>query len=169
MKDQLIAIAFAVLGCLFSALALVLMKHAHNQSTPGSKIIFVNSFWNLGFFILIVGSIFNIVAIGYGNIIMLAATSSLSIIFNTIFAINFLGERLHAKRVLGIVLICIGSSLFLSLAKNDSKKYTEMDLFKLFGRIEAISYFLGSMLCIILVYCFDHKTKLSIKAYFAKR
>ena len=100
-----------------------------------------------------------IVAIGYGNIIMLAATSSLSIIFNTAFAINFLGEKLHARRVVGIVLICIGSSLFLSLAKNDSKKYTQMDLFKLFGRSAAISYFLGCVVCIIAVYCFDYNTK----------
>jgi len=90
---------------------------------------------------------------------MLAATSSISIIFNTFFAINFLGEKLHAKRVVGIVLICIGSSLFLSLAKNDSKNYTQMDLFKLFGRSAAISYFLGSMICIVAVYCFDYNTK----------
>ena len=123
LSDHLVAIFFAILGCFFSALALILMKCAHNRNAHNSnaKIICADRFWNIGFLVLIVGSVFNVIAISYGNVIMLACTSSLSIIFNTIFAVNLLGERLHAKRVLGIALICIGSTLFLMLAKNDSQ------------------------------------------------
>ena len=76
---------------------------------------------------------------------------------------------MHPKRVVCIVLIYIGYSLFLSLAKNDRNNYTQMDLLKLFGRFLAISYFIGSMLFIVGVYWYDYITKLQIKKLLKNR
>ena len=126
LNDHILAIFSSILACFFNALALVLMKCAHNRNShkKNAKIMCVDRYWNFGFAMIILGSIFNVVAISYGNVMMLACTSSLSIIFNTIFAVNLLGEKLHMKRVMGIALICIGSTLFLILAKSENKLYT---------------------------------------------
>jgi uncharacterized membrane protein len=62
----------------------------------------------------------NVVAIAYGNVMMLACMSGLSIMFNTILAVTLLDEKLLVRRVIGILFVIVGSVLFLIFAKNDS-------------------------------------------------
>ena len=117
------AIAYAISGCFFSALALILMKLAHNKNInlkrEGiNKPIVCNPYWIMGFLSLILGSVLNVFAIGYGNVMFLSCMSGLSIIFNTIFAVVFLGEKLLIRRIIGIIFVITGSILFLSQAKN---------------------------------------------------
>lgn len=47
----------------------VIMKYAHNrvQAADQKKIVFLNPFWLLGFFTLLLGSFFNTVALGLGD------------------------------------------------------------------------------------------------------
>jgi uncharacterized membrane protein len=116
--NSLFAIIFAVLGCFFSALALILMKLAHNRNIKLKvrgilKSILCDIFWVTGLLNLLMGSFFNIVAIGYGNVMMLACMSGLSIIFNTILAVTMLREKLFLRRLVGIFFVILGSVLFL--------------------------------------------------------
>ena len=98
---------------------------------------------------------------------MLACTSGLSIIFNTILAITLLGEKLHRMRIIGMSFIIVGSILFLWNAKNDTEVYTEKQLFGLYKRPVSVSYFVIAISIIALVYYFDFKIKKDIKNYFS--
>ena len=118
MSDTIFAIIFGLLGCFFSALALILMKWAHNRIQENQK-PYLDKYWLSGFVILMLGNGFNIEAVNYGNVVLLLCTSSMSIVFNTIFSIVLLGESLTKNRVIGITVICIGSTFFLLNAKND--------------------------------------------------
>ena len=84
------AIIFGIFGTLLSAIALILMKHSHNKQQNNNP--FLTKFWISGFICLLVGSFFNIQALNYGNVVLLACTSSMSIVFNTLFAIIILNE-----------------------------------------------------------------------------
>ena len=130
MSNSLAAIVYAILGCFFSALALILMKLAHNRNLKLkergiTKSILCNVFWISGYINILIGSFFNVMALGYGNVMMLACMSGLSIIFNTILAVTLLGEKLIVRRVVGICFIIFGSALFLTYAKNDDTEYTK--------------------------------------------
>ena len=64
---ELIAIGLACFGCFFSSFSLVLMKHAHNRSLSKNRSAFRDPVWYLGFICLLVGTTFNVFALGYGN------------------------------------------------------------------------------------------------------
>jgi len=81
----------------------------------------MNFYWTGGLLITTVGSVIYIPALSYGNQILLASSCSLSIIFNLLFALSILKERILPSDMLGIVMICFGSVLFLYCAKNESE------------------------------------------------
>ena len=93
-RDTFIAIGLAVFGCFFSSLSLVLMKHAHNRVHKKNRSAFKDPVWYLGFFSIIVGTAFNVFALGFGNQTLLSSTGSFSIIFNSILSVLFLKELL---------------------------------------------------------------------------
>jgi hypothetical protein len=67
-KNTLYALVFTIFGSFLSALSLILMKWAHKMQEllPGNSVI-KNPYWIVGFASLILGSILNVVALGYGN------------------------------------------------------------------------------------------------------
>ena len=171
MSNSSTAIVYAVLGCFFSALALILMKLAHNRNIKLkekgiSKSLLCNIFWIAGFLNLLLGCFFNIMAIAYGNVMMLACMSGLSIIFNTILAVTLLDEKLLVRRVIGMAFVIVGSVLFLIFAKNDDKEYTAGELIALYGRYPSLFYIFISLSSVAMVYHFDNKIKLYIITYF---
>jgi len=78
-------------------------------------------FWSLGFTSLMIGSILNTTALMFGNQILLASASSLTVIFNSFLSVFILKERLMKIDILGIIIAAIGSILFLLSAKNHEK------------------------------------------------
>jgi drug/metabolite transporter (DMT)-like permease len=139
------AVFYTILGSVFSSLALILMKKSHNRaeldySNNIKRNSYCNPLWLFGFAILILGSILNIIALGYGNVLLLASSSSLSIIFNTGLSVTLLNEKLLKKDILAMTFICIGSILFLTVAKNDPEEYTVSTLMDLYIRPISIVY-----------------------------
>ena len=124
----MIAIGLACVGCFFSSFSLVLMKHAHNRALAKKMSAFKDPVWYLGFVSLIVGTTFNVWALGYGNQTLLSSTSSFSIIFNSILSVLFLREPLFWQDCVGMFLICVGSTLFLLAAKNDENTPSSNEL-----------------------------------------
>ena len=49
--------------------------------------IFRNKYWTLGFISIIAGTAFNIIAIKFGNVLLLASSSALTLIFNTVLSV----------------------------------------------------------------------------------
>ena len=122
-EKTVMAIVFTILGCFFSAIALVMMKFAHNRFEENvrkgiKKSPFCDPYWLCGFITLLLGTVFNVLAINYGNPLLLATSCCISIVFTTIFCVIFLKEKLFCNRIVAIFVICLGSALFLSRAKN---------------------------------------------------
>ena len=61
-------------------------------------------------------------------------------IFNTIFCVLLLKEKLYYIRLVGIAVICLGSSLFLGLGKNNDEELKLDEILKLFTRLISVVY-----------------------------
>ena len=61
----------------------------------------------------------DVTALSYGNVTLLASMSALSIIFNTVLSVVLLKENFSKSSLFSILIICIGSGLFLVNAKNE--------------------------------------------------
>ena len=120
---SLVAVIFTILGCFFSALSLILMKYALENSQRDAKAANKNPYltksWIFGFISLLLGSVCNIFAISKGNLILLASSSSITIIFNCILSVKVLKETFSKYDFLAIVLIMTGCALCVSISKND--------------------------------------------------
>ena len=90
----------------------------------------------------------------------------MSIIFNTILAIFVLKEPILRSDMIAIALICTGSILFLSFAKNQEIKLTEKKLFQLYLRPLSVIYICLSIAFIIFVYWLDKTFKQTLKAFY---
>jgi len=107
---------------------------------------------------LIIGSVLNVVALGFGNQLLLSSTSSLSIIFNAILSAFILKEHLYISDLFAIGLISLGTVFFLIIAdekQRDSEgKSDEYDslqtLRELYLSIKSLS-FLGVSLVFVLL------------------
>jgi len=157
-SDTLISIVLTLIGCFLSSLSLVMMKVAHNNNKQEESVFKLKEWW-IGLVNLIAGSVINVVALGYGNQLMLASTSSISIIFNTLLSVFILKETFFRSDAISILLICTGSVLFLAIAKNDETTYTEEELANLYWRPVSLVYISASLLFIVWAYYFDNKIK----------
>jgi len=133
------------------------MKKSHNRAEIAERSDikrngYCDCYWLGGFMSIILGTALNVVAIGYGNVLLLASASSLSIIFNTIFSVTLLNEKLVKKDILAMLFICIGSVLFLVIAKNDTTEYTPKSLLDLITRPISIAYMVLQLIYIIGAY-----------------
>jgi drug/metabolite transporter (DMT)-like permease len=151
------AMLFTVLGSFFCSGGLILMKKSHNRAELAERNnikrnAYCDVFWLGGFASIVLGSLFNVVALGYGNVLLLASSSSLSIIFNTVFSVTLLNEKLVKKDILAMLFICIGSILFLIIAKNDPEEYTPKSLLDLITRPISIAYMALQLIYIIGAY-----------------
>lgn len=122
--------------------------------------------WWVGFVCVCLGSFLNIAALGNGNQIMLASSSSFSIIFNTIMSVHFLKEPLTRKDVSAIVLICLGSVLFLLNSKSDDTTYTTKELLALYLRPISIAFLIGSTVFILCVFTTDIIIKRQLREFY---
>lgn len=98
--DTSICLLLASFGSFFSSLGLVLMKYAHVKTEKAkkhaqSRSVFCSIIWITGLISLILGSVFNIVALRVGNQFLLSSTCALSIIFNTLLSVCFLKESIQ--------------------------------------------------------------------------
>lgn len=126
--DLTMVIVFTLLACFSNALSLILMKlsiekvsqkhrklKAENEGLDVStrsdiekESSVLNKWWIAGFVFIIVGTVSNIFAIRYGNLVLLASTSALTLIFSTVLSVKILGEEIYKSDFIGIFLICIG-------------------------------------------------------------
>jgi len=151
------AMLFTVLGSFFCSGGLILMKKSHNRAELAERNdikrnAYCDYFWLGGFTSIVLGSLCNVVALGYGNVLLLASSSSLSIIFNTAFSVTLLNEKIVKKDILAMLFICIGSILFLIIAKNDPEEYTPKSLLDLITRPISIAYMVLQLIYIIGAY-----------------
>ena len=110
----------------------------------------------------------NAVALGLGDQILFSVTSSFSIVLNTIFSVIFLKESLIHADFLAIFLICIGATLFLLVAKNDSEMFSKEQLYDLYTRPIIFVFFICAGSIILIIYLFYLVTKRKIERFYLK-
>ena len=155
-----------------SALSYVFMKVAHNKIAKTKKSVYFTHQWMIGFLTLIAGSIINVVALAYGNQLLLSSSSSITIIWNTIFSVIFLKEALYKTDIVAILFICLGSTLFLSQATNDGSEQTKvMDqegLLLLYMDVQSIVFITVSIVFIVYSFKIDVDSKKELFEYAEK-
>ena len=121
MVETLWAVGLTAIGGILVALGLVLMKLAHvRREKHGGKLpLICTPIWIYGFINLFIGTVLHIIALGFGNQLLLSATGALAIIANTVLSVVILNETCHRSDPLAIFLMCLGSGGFLFCAKND--------------------------------------------------
>lgn len=70
-------------------------------------------------------------------------------------SVMFLKETLYKTDILAILMICLGSLLFLRIAKNNGTEYTEKELIELYLSPLSIVFILVSAMWIVFVYKYD--------------
>jgi hypothetical protein len=70
-------------------------------------------------------------------------------------SVMFLKENLYKTDILAILMICLGSLLFLRIAKNNGTEYTEKELIELYLSPLSIVFILVSAMWIVFVYKYD--------------
>ena len=108
--------------------------------------------WIGGFICLLLGTSFNILAVGYGNLILMASFSAVTIVFNQLLSIKLLNENFSRYDFLALIFISAGSIMTLVYAKSESSKvYGEKELFYLFIEIRSVLYISISLFTILLI------------------
>ena len=98
-----------------------------------------------------IGNVCNIAALNFGNQFLLSTTCCISVIFNTIFCVLLLKEKLYLIRLVALVVICLGSSLFLGLGQN-AESPTDLDgILALYRRPVSVVYII---VIVTLISCF---------------
>jgi len=93
-----------------------------------------------GFFCIIFGTVSNVVAIRYGNLLLLASSSALTMIFNTILSVYILHENFTRWDLVAILLICLGSISCMFFSKTNESELTQAELLALFTSTGALIY-----------------------------
>ena len=126
-SDAFIAISLSFVGSLFTSISFIMMKLAHNKFDD-QKPVYKQPIWMLGFMTLLIGQVVNIWSYEFGDQVLLSSTTSFTVIFNTILSRAVLKEHIGLQGYLAIALICVGSTLFFTNAKNDDENYTQEEL-----------------------------------------
>jgi len=134
--NTLICVCFTLFGCFFNALSLIMMKVALEKAQREGRDKIPNPYllkeWIIGLGALIIGTLANVFAIGYGNLLLLASSSAVTIIFSTVLSVKILKETFSKYDVIAIAFIMVGSGLCVSFSKNDSTPLTGDDLLNLY-------------------------------------
>ena len=153
-------------GTVLCSIAFIWQKKAHNLAKPGENPC-TNPWWLLGFTSLLCGSALHVVALGFGNQVLLSTLRSFTVLFNTIFAATMLGEKLFISDLEGIMFIFIGSGFFLVCAKaGDEDQYSALELHDIYLRPASLIYTSMSILLIVGSLLTDHLIRNKIKQFY---
>ena len=120
----------AVLGKLFGTLSYLFMKianhHVEDKKNKGEEVkVYCTVTWILGFACVIIGSILNLVALPFCDLVLFSTTVGISIVFNNAIAMWWLGEKLIWKYdVPAFILVVGGSTAIVLLSIEDDEDYT---------------------------------------------
>ena len=104
---------------------------------------------------MVLGSIFNVIALNIGNQFLVSSTCCLSIIFNAVFSVFFLKERIYPSDYFALALIAVGCTLFMVEGKNSNKTYTNEELHDLYTRPDAKLFYIIAVCFVVFSYTFE--------------
>ena len=132
-----------------------------------TKSVYCDSFFAAGMIMLVFGSLINTFALAFGNQVFLASMGSVTVIINCGLSVLCLKERLFKVDMIGILIACIGSTLFMVQAKDTEENYTPEQLFDLYTRPVSFIFLAFFAIAAIATYSLDAKVKTQLKACYA--
>jgi uncharacterized membrane protein len=123
-----LAILYTLLACFFNALGLILMKFS--METPNKKKVAEEvmkksyssrCIWWSGLIALFVGGATNVFSAAYGNVILMASSGSVTLLFNLLLSVLVLKETFTKWDGLSLFLICGGSLTCMLYSKNEQE------------------------------------------------
>lgn len=120
----------AVAGKLFGILSYLFMKVANHQveksKTEGKEIkAYCTASWIIGFICVFFGSILNLIALPFCDLVLISTTVGIAILFNNLVAMWWLGEKIVYKYdIPAFVLIVAGSTAIVLLSVEGEEEYT---------------------------------------------
>lgn len=148
-----------------------MMKYAHvkaeqdDSAQQQNRKVFCSFTWITGFINLLIGTVFNTVALRIGNQFLLSSTCALSIIFNTLLSVCFLKESIQQSDVISLALISAGCTLFMLTAKASDQTYSQSELLDLFMRPISVIFISISAVFILSSFAFEEKVLRELKQF----
>lgn len=99
-----------------------------------------NTTWILGFFVFLLGNIFNVIALQFAPQSLVAPLGSFSLVVNVIIAPMMNNEKWDYKDILGVGLIVTGSVIVVAFAGSNNHNYCLAVLLYLFSRTPTIIF-----------------------------
>ena len=90
--------------------------------------LFKNKFFVVGLVFLALGHTFNVLCIRFGDQMLFSITNSFTIIVNSILSVRFLNETLVRSDYFAMAMICIATTCFLFVARNDERELSKQEL-----------------------------------------
>ena len=124
----------AVAGKLFGILSYLFMKvanHKVEQSKNEGKEVkaYCTASWIIGFICVLVGSILNLIALPFCDLVLISTTVGIAILFNNVVAMWWLGEKIVYKYdIPAFILIVAGSTAIVLLSVDGDETYTPQDI-----------------------------------------
>lgn len=121
--------------------------------------------WKLGLFLVMLGSVFDFIALMFADQNVIAPLGALSLLSNMFFATVILDEKIHRKYVIATVFVGLGCALSVTFAKHNLSCTSIEDLY---ARIENPSYFMSIYGVIWIMYTlvdFAEKEQHSLLAF----
>ena len=164
---------FTVLGCFLNALSLILMKYSmenhakHSKGKDGKKKAYsvCNKWWMTGLFCIVLGTLANVVAIRYGNLLLLASSSAITMIFNTILSIYILKERFTKWDAVAFVFITTGCISCMIFSKTSDAPLSQQELINLYTTVPSLAYMSISFVYIVTCFILNRQIRNRIKGY----
>ena len=118
--------------------------------------------WLVGFACVFIGSVLNLVALPFCDLVLFSSTIGIGIVFNNVIAMWWLGEKLIWKYdLLAFVLVVGGSTAIILLSIEDDEAYTP-------ARIKSLVMQLGTLIFVtctlVLLFVALFSTKLLVNA-----
>ena len=131
-----------------------------------NKSVYGDLYWFMGLLSLAFGSMLNLIALGYGNQLVLASSSSLTIIHNTMMSVIFLNEKLYRSDMIAIFLMCVGSLIFVFSARpTELVIKDDEELLRLYLSTRSLMFWAVSFILILWSNCKDYQAKNKLYEY----
>lgn len=114
---------------------------------------------------LILGSVFNIIALGIGNQFLMSSTCALSIIFNTLLSVCFLKETIHQSDIVSLIIISTGCTLFMITAKASDETYTPQMIYDLYVRTTSVIFISFAVVFILSGFTYEKSVLSDLREY----
>lgn len=143
------AVLFSVTASCFTSSGLCIQKHSHNMGEM-SRPALERWRWMIGLIMILLGGVFDSLALGSGPLSGIAPLSGITILLNSVLAAFFLGERIRLVDLVATLIIFSGATLTSVFCAKPVPYHGVEELFDLFGH-QSFTIYLSIVVMLIFL------------------